>query len=287
MIIDSYSGYSGYSGKSGASGISGISGAVGRGDSGFSGASGYSGTSGVSGATGRGDSGYSGYSGKSGYSGLSGASGGTVLINDYSGYSGYSGRSGYSGYSGISGWSGIGARGDSGYSGLSGLSGLSGTSGYSGMSGVGGYVKLDPIQANTTYYLGLSPIITGNWSTGTVDATNLYYTSGDQTLYATNINFASDATLKDNVKTIANANEVITKLRGVEFTWKNNGKSSYGVIAQEIEQILPEIVSDVDGRKSVNYVSLIGFLIESVKSLKHENEQIFKILSNLSVKGNL
>ena len=126
------------------------------------------------------------------------------------------------------------------------------------------------MQSNTTYYLGLSPITAGAWTAGAVDASNLYYTSGNQTLYATNINFASDSALKDNVKTIANADQIIAKLRGVEFTWKNNGKTSYGVIAQEIEQLLPEIVSDVDDRKSVNYVALIGFLIEAVKTLNSE-----------------
>jgi hypothetical protein len=51
----------------------------------------------------------------------------------------------------------------------------------------------------------------------------------------------------------------------VSFDWKLNGKKSYGVIAQEVEQVLPDVVNTVDDRKSVNYSALIGFLIEGMK----------------------
>jgi hypothetical protein len=61
--------------------------------------------------------------------------------------------------------------------------------------------------------------------------------------------------------------DVVNQIDGVSFIWKSTGKKSYGVIAQEIEKILPELVETNDGVKSVNYLGLIAFLINSVKEL--------------------
>jgi hypothetical protein len=58
-------------------------------------------------------------------------------------------------------------------------------------------------------------------------------------------------------------------LRGVKFDWKESGTHSYGVIAQELEEVLPELVSGSDPR-TVNYNGIIGVLIESIKELKAE-----------------
>lgn len=89
--------------------------------------------------------------------------------------------------------------------------------------------------------------------------------SGDIT--AANFNATSDNTLKNNIASINNAVDVVNQLDGSSFTWKATGKKSYGVIAQEIEKILPELVDTKDGIKSVNYLGIIGFLINSVKEL--------------------
>ena len=83
------------------------------------------------------------------------------------------------------------------------------------------------------------------------------------------INSASDENLKTNIKTVENALDTISSLRGVSFDWKENGKSSYGVIAQELEKVLPELVTD-SNTKSVNYNGIIGVLIEAIKELKSE-----------------
>jgi len=67
----------------------------------------------------------------------------------------------------------------------------------------------------------------------------------------------------------------VNSLRGVSFDWKENGKSSYGVIAQELEDILPELVKNGEV-KSVNYNGIIGVLIEAIKELKAEIEDLKK-----------
>jgi hypothetical protein len=65
----------------------------------------------------------------------------------------------------------------------------------------------------------------------------------------------------------------VSALRGVSFDWKETGRSSYGVIAQELEEVLPELVGDGDV-KSVNYSGIIGVLIEAIKELKKEVENL-------------
>jgi len=84
-----------------------------------------------------------------------------------------------------------------------------------------------------------------------------------------NIFTISDETLKKNVKTYENALYQINNCRGVSFNYINdNNKINIGVIAQEIEKIIPEVVeTNIDGIKNVNYLGLIGVLIEAIKEL--------------------
>ena len=71
---------------------------------------------------------------------------------------------------------------------------------------------------------------------------------------------------KDNVRTYENALETVNKLRGVRFDWKDSGKPSVGLIAEEVEQVVPEVVAHNDGNATgVNYASLVGVLVEAVK----------------------
>ena len=83
---------------------------------------------------------------------------------------------------------------------------------------------------------------------------------------ASNFHVSSDVSLKENVTTVNNALDLTSQLRGVRFDWKESGSGDYGVIAQELEEVLPELVSQGDP-KSVNYNGIIGVLIEAVKEL--------------------
>jgi hypothetical protein len=65
----------------------------------------------------------------------------------------------------------------------------------------------------------------------------------------------------------------VNRLRGVSFDWKESGKSSYGVIAQELEVVLPELVHG-DDPKRVNYNGIIGVLIESIKELSARVDEL-------------
>jgi hypothetical protein len=84
--------------------------------------------------------------------------------------------------------------------------------------------------------------------------------------------YSSDTRLKDNQEVISSALEKIDKISGISFNWnETSGKSGkdYGVLAQQVEQVLPEIVTTrPDGYKAVNYEKLIPLLIEAIKELK-------------------
>lgn len=99
------------------------------------------------------------------------------------------------------------------------------------------------------------------------------------TITATDFNSTSDINLKENIETVENALETVNSLRGVKFDWKENHKTSYGVVAQELEKVLPNLVITKE-LKTVNYNGLIGILIEAVKELKKEIEELKKQLNN-------
>lgn len=89
--------------------------------------------------------------------------------------------------------------------------------------------------------------------------------------------YSSDKRLKDNIKPIEGALDKVCKLGGYEFDW-NAKQDVYqghdiGVIAQEVEAVFPELVTDRDnGFKAVKYEKLVPALIEAIKELKNEIE---------------
>lgn len=91
-------------------------------------------------------------------------------------------------------------------------------------------------------------------------------TSGNFTASA-NITAYSDAKLKTDIKTIEDAVELISAIRGVYYKRIDTEEAGIGVIAQEIQKVFPEAVHDNDGTLSVAYGNLIGPLIEAVKDL--------------------
>jgi hypothetical protein len=142
------------------------------------------------------------------------------------------------------------------------------------------------ITANTTdtqtFYLPMSNTTSGAWSNAVISNTKLYFVPSTGTLNATVFNSLSDKRLKENIETIPSALDVVKSLNGVSFNWKDNGLKSYGVIAQEVEKILPALVSDADP-KSVNYSGIIAFLINAIKEL-HEEVQANKCCNSCNKK---
>lgn len=125
---------------------------------------------------------------------------------------------------------------------------------------------------------GSAGSIVGQANSATITATSsntanqivLRDANGDFTagvITATDFNSTSDARLKENIVALDGI-ELIKDMIPVQFNWKNNGKKSYGLIAQELEQILPELVIErEDGMKGVSYIPIIAMLVDAVKIL--------------------
>ena len=95
--------------------------------------------------------------------------------------------------------------------------------------------------------------------------------------------YSSDKRLKENITPITNALDKLDKINGIEFDWvpkegiHENEGHDIGVIAQEVEKVIPEIVQTRDnGYKAVKYEKIVPLLIESIKELKAEIEKLKK-----------
>jgi hypothetical protein len=93
----------------------------------------------------------------------------------------------------------------------------------------------------------------------------------------------SDIKLKENIEVIPNALDKVSELQGVTFNYKKDGRKSTGLIAQELEKVLPEVVyetheidNDDEKFKAVRYGNVVGLLVEAIKELKAEIEELKK-----------
>jgi len=109
-------------------------------------------------------------------------------------------------------------------------------------------------------------------TTGTVVA-GVYLTSD-----GTFVTGSSDIRLKENIEPLQSSLNKVIQLNGVSFTWKTdpNKKRNIGFIAQEFEKIIPELVftNETDGYKGINYAEVSAVLVEAIKELKAENDQL-------------
>ncbi len=98
----------------------------------------------------------------------------------------------------------------------------------------------------------------------------------------------SDIRLKKNIVPLRNSLDKVIQLNGYQYNWQDANRGSAlqsGVLAQEVEKQMPElVVTDAEGDKAVNYNGLIPYLIESVKELKKENEELKKEIKLLKGK---
>jgi len=100
--------------------------------------------------------------------------------------------------------------------------------------------------------------------------------SGNLTM-AGDITAFSDKKLKENINTIKNALEKVKALRGVTYTRKDQEDKSekIGVIAQEIQEVLPQVVHEQeDGMLGVSYGNIVAVLIEAIKEQQHQIDEL-------------
>jgi hypothetical protein len=143
------------------------------------------------------------------------------------------------------------------------------------------YIGQSTTQSGSSYSTKFLIHPSGNVSINTTsDNGYKLYVAG--TIYATgNITANSDLTLKKNLELITNPTDKLMQLNGYSYQWKSDDSHQYGVIAQEVEKILPYAVSTGnDGIKGVSYNQIIPVLIEAVKEQKKELEELRDILAS-------
>jgi cytoskeletal protein CcmA (bactofilin family) len=138
-------------------------------------------------------------------------------------------------------------------------------------------VAKDTIRGGT---VATSANVTHDIGTPTMMVANGYF---NNILVAGDVeaSFSSDIKLKTDILQMTNAMEVVSRINGYQFRWKTedqkNGQLDLGVIAQEIEEELPFLVStNGNGNKAVKYQSLIPLLIEAIKELNNRVEELEK-----------
>jgi hypothetical protein len=154
-----------------------------------------------------------------------------------------------------------------------------------GTNGSDSYLRTYLTSALSVNYAASAGSIVSQANSATITATSsntanqivLRDANGDFTagvVNATDFNSTSDARLKENISGISGI-DLLNSLNPVQFNWKDSGKKSYGLIAQEIENILPELVNErEDGMKGVSYIPIIAMLVDAVKKLESRVKEL-------------
>lgn len=104
------------------------------------------------------------------------------------------------------------------------------------------------------------------------------------TAYATAYLHNSDRSLKSDITTIVDPFLILNGIHGSRYVWKETGVPAYGVIAQDVEAVMPEAVQVTEaGTKAVEYDQLIAPMIEAIKQLKADNDNLRAELEELKL----
>ncbi len=133
-----------------------------------------------------------------------------------------------------------------------------------------GFTTTDDNSTNATYYPVF--VTAAGGSTAKTASTDLTFNPSTGTFSAIIFNSLSDANKKENIQTLTGALEKTLALRGVSYNLIDSNQPSIGLIAQEAEEIIPEVVcTDPQGNKSITYGNIIGLLVEAIKE-QHNTE---------------
>jgi hypothetical protein len=130
---------------------------------------------------------------------------------------------------------------------------------------------------SNTNYIVFSQATTGDLSSARVSSTGLTFQPSTGTFTATSIVESSSITLKENIMPIDNALDIVMQLKGVTYDRKDGSKKGEaGLIAEWVDQILPNLVTkNKEGiPEGINYTKFSAYLIEAVKSLKQEIDEL-------------
>lgn len=109
---------------------------------------------------------------------------------------------------------------------------------------------------------------------GTTNITGAVNVTG--TITATSYNSSSSKRYKTNIIPLHDSLEIVSKLRGVRFQWRNSEKHDIGLIAEEVNEVVPEVVgkNEAGEVESIDYSKLVSVLINSVNTLSKRVEEL-------------
>jgi hypothetical protein len=143
------------------------------------------------------------------------------------------------------------------------------------IGGGGSFSVTDDTSTDSTYYPVFVDSTTGEPTQTNVSSGKLNFNPSTGNFSATQFTSLSDASKKTNIRPIENSIELTKQLQGVRFDWVDNHRPSMGLIAQEVEKVIPELVeTNEEGIKTLNYSNMIGLLIETVKEQQVRIEEL-------------
>ena len=133
----------------------------------------------------------------------------------------------------------------------------------------------DDTTTNATRYILFDDVTSGTLTAVNTSSTKLTYNPSTGTASATVFSATSDERLKDEITIITDALAKIKQLRGVNYKWKDSGLAGTGLIAQDVQKVAAEaVVVAPNGDLSVAYGNLLGLLVEGMKDLAAQVEEL-------------
>ena len=143
----------------------------------------------------------------------------------------------------------------------------------SALTGISAGATVTDKSDNVDYNLVFTNETSGTQALAGIDNATLKFNPSTGVCSSPVFTATSDERSKDNISTISDALSKVLSLNGVDFTWKSNGQQSTGLIAQQVEEVIPQVViEDTEGMKSVNYGALVGVLVQAIKELNDKIE---------------
>ena len=125
----------------------------------------------------------------------------------------------------------------------------------------------DSATSTSTNYLTFTTATSGTISTAKVTSTKLYFQPSTGTLSSTIFTATSDVRFKTDLEKIKGALSKVKQLTGYTFTMIDSGQRSAGLLAQDVKPVSPESIGGTEDKMTLNYDSLLGLIVESIKEI--------------------
>jgi len=139
-------------------------------------------------------------------------------------------------------------------------------------TGAGGVSVINETSSTDNFYPTLSETDSGDFPKAYVSNSKLFFQPSTGTLNATQLNSLSDRRFKSNVRDIGDALNKTLELNGVTFTFTETQTDSIGLIAQDVQSVIPEAVeyNEKSDKYTVSYGNLVGLLVEAIKEQQNQ-----------------